>query len=80
MFKNFIKKLTECNSCCKPFTLAIIQVGNDPIVEDLINLKVESYKACGIQPHVYWYENTITTEALMLEIKDLQPHYSGIVV
>ena len=61
-------------------SLAIVQVGNNQASNRYVRNKIKDCKEVGINAHNYWYEEDITEGELLLEIKDLQEHYSGIIV
>lgn len=61
-------------------SLAIVQVGNNQASNRYVRNKIKDCKEVGINTHNYWYEEDITEDELLLEIKDLQEHYSGIIV
>ena len=61
-------------------SLAIVQVGNNQASNRYVRNKIKDCKEVGINAHNYWYEEDITEDELLLEIKDLQEHYSGIIV
>ena len=60
--------------------LAIIQVGENQASNRYVRNKIKDCQEVGITAHNYWYEEDITEDELLLEIKDLQKHYSGIIV
>ncbi len=61
-------------------SLAIIQVGDVEASNRYIRNKIKDCKEVGINAHHYVYGESINTEELALEIKDLAEHYHGIIV
>lgn len=61
-------------------SLAIIQVGAVEASNRYIRNKIKDCQEVGINAHHYAYEESITTDELALEVKDLAEHYNGIIV
>ena len=60
--------------------LAIIQVGTVEASTRYVRNKLKDCEAVGIDAHWYGYEDTYTTEDLIIEIQDLVPFYDGVIV
>ena len=64
----------------KPPSLAIVQVGDVEASNRYIKNKKKDCEEVGIVAHHYGYSTDITTKQLVLEVKDLQEHYNGIII
>lgn len=64
----------------KELILAVIQVGNNEASNRYIKNKKKDCEEVGINCQWYYYPEEITTEQLILEIKDLQEHVDGLIV
>lgn len=60
--------------------LAIVQVGANEASNRYVKHKKADCAEVGIVAHHYWYEESITEEQLVEEVKDLNDHYDGIIV
>lgn len=60
--------------------LAVIQIGNNEASNRYIKHKKNDCLEVGILFEWYWYEEDITTEELVREIKDLLPFVDGMIV
>ena len=60
--------------------LAVIQVGNNEASNRYIKNKKKDCEEVGIICEWYYYEESITTEMLKLEIEDLMDHVDGLIV
>lgn len=60
--------------------LAIVQVGANEASNRYVKHKKADCAEVGIVAHHYWYEESITQEQLVEEVKDLNDHYDGIIV
>ena len=61
-------------------TLAVIQVGNNEASNRYIRNKKKDCEAVGIKFEWYYYEEDITQEQLINEIKEIQEFVDGIIV
>lgn len=60
--------------------LAVIQVGNNEASNRYIRNKRKDCESVGIKFEWYYYEEDITQEQLINEIKDIQEFVDGIIV
>lgn len=72
--KNYIDELPAAP------TLAIIQVGTVEASTRYVRNKIKDCKEVGIDAHWYGYEDSLTTEELLIEIIDLVPFYDGLII
>ena len=63
-----------------PPQLAIIQVGDVEASNRYVKNKLKDCEEVGIVGHRYWFDENITEDELVEEIKLLQPHYDGVIV
>lgn len=63
-----------------PPSLAIIQVGAIEASNRYIRNKIKDCQEVGINAHHYAYEEEITEDEFLLEVKDLCEHYNGVIV
>ena len=61
-------------------TLAVIQVGNNEASNRYIHNKKKDCEEVGISFEWYYYEETISENELITEIKDLLPYVDGMIV
>lgn len=61
-------------------TLAVIQVGNNEASNRYIRNKRKDCESVGIKFEWYYYEESITQEQLIEEIKDIQEFVDGVIV
>lgn len=60
--------------------MAVIQIGNNEASNRYIKNKKKDCDEVGIKCEWYYYPEEITTEQLILEIKDLQDYVDGLIV
>ena len=60
--------------------LAIIQVGDVEASNRYVKNKLKDCEEVGIIGHRYWFDENITEDELVEEIKLLQDHYDGVIV
>lgn len=77
-YKNELMK--RVNSFSEAPQLAIIQVGNMEASNRYIRNKIKDCEEVGIVAHHYIYENNISEQELIQEVKDLNDHYDGLII
>ena len=78
--KNTLKEIIEKEFSNHKPRLAVIQVGNNEASTRYIRNKKKDCEEIGIIFEWYYYEEDITTDNLILEIKDLQQYVDGLIV
>lgn len=61
-------------------SLAIFYVGDNPVIDNFINLKKKFGEDVGVRVRVFKYEKDITTKKLIDEIKTISEEFDGVVV
>ncbi len=74
---NLIKVIKEQNL---QKSLAIFYVGDNPVIDNFINLKKKFGEDIGVKVRVFKYEDNISTVKLIKEIKNTSKDFSAVVV
>ncbi len=75
--EDLIKEIKEQNL---QKSLAIFYVGNNPVIDNFINLKKKFGEEVGVRVRVFKYEEDIKTQKLIKEIKDISREFDSVVV
>jgi methylenetetrahydrofolate dehydrogenase (NADP+)/methenyltetrahydrofolate cyclohydrolase len=78
LIKENLKKLIKEKNLQK--SLAIFYVGNNPVIDNFINLKKKFGEDVGVRVRVFRYEENIKTQNLIKEIKQISKDFDGVLV
>lgn len=76
--KESLKKVIKEKDLQK--SLAIFYVGENPVIDNFINLKKKFGEDVGVRVRVFKYEESITTQKLVKEIKNISEDFDGVIV